>query len=79
MKTKILHRDFEEYKSDNLLEILEKLRLNFKANNENFNLLGFFVLEVENKYLQVYFRKHLDFNDLIDFLIYDLTQLKEAE
>lgn len=53
----------------------------FNKTNEvqNFNLLGDFILEEDKKFFQIYFFKHSEYIDLIDFLIYDLSAIKEAE
>jgi len=45
----------------------------------NFSLLGDFLIEKDKKYFQVYFRKDSEYKELTDFLIYDISKIKEAE
>ena len=44
-----------------------------------FSFLGDFFIEKDNKYFQVYFRMHSEYDHLMDFLVYDFTMIKEAE
>lgn len=50
-----------------------------ESNNKKFILLGLFYYEKEKKFFEVYFRKLTEYDDILDFLIYDVTKLKEAE
>ncbi len=76
-----INKKFKEFEADNLYEIYKKIDYYNKEKRdiEIFEYLGDFSLEEDNRYFQIYFRKHSNYNDLIDFLIYDLTEVKVAK
>lgn len=57
---------------------INKDKAEIKSEN-SFMYLGDFYSEDERKYFQIYFRKHREYKDIIDFIFYDITKIKEAE
>ena len=78
-KKEILNKEFINYDAENLFHIYQKIKFFYNEKNiiETFTYLGDFSLEEDKKYFQVYFRKNSNFNDLFDFLVYDITKIKE--
>ncbi len=66
---------------DNLLAVINNIskKLHSEINNGRFNYLGDFYIEDKKGYFQVFFKKHLQYVDLVDFLIFDLSEIKKAE
>lgn len=78
-----IHEKFKDFicENNNLFDIYKKIILEYNPAVliEMFEYLGEFFIENDAKYFQVYFRKHFEYQDLIDFLIYDITEIKEAK
>jgi signal transduction histidine kinase/CheY-like chemotaxis protein len=71
------HIDNHKSITFNLNLIVRKIQENNIISSE-FKLIGNFIHETEMRFFSVYFRKTLD-NDLIDLLINDITEIKQAE
>lgn len=81
MKLQKISEQFSYLKADNLLSLYERLKDLDSAFSitEKPYYLGEFSIEADKKIFQIYFRKNALFKDLVDFVISDITKIKEAE
>jgi len=81
LKLMSINKCFHNLKEDNFDAVINNIVEKYSPIEkiDSFKYLGFFYSEEDNKSFSVYFRKHKEFENLIDFLIYDLTKIKEAE
>jgi len=81
LQLKLLCPDFLNLKENNLFSLYNELNKEKSSylNQGKFVFLGEFFIKHPFKYFEVFIRKNNNFENMIEFLIYDNTQVKEAE
>jgi len=81
IKLKKLASEFSDLKENNLYDIYKELNSREMSNliQGKFCLIGEFFCKEANKYFEVFIRKSENYENLFEFLIYDNTQVKEAQ